>query len=116
MPGLKPSGVARLAIEVKAAVPTHTAVVGAGAFKGRFRRPSKRALLSGEERKFQDDLVHRKKALTNSRRAGGSFMIRSCMIIGHGTDTTGGNTTFELPACSADRQEKTTRILRKQGR
>jgi hypothetical protein len=49
MTGLKPSGVARLAIEVKAAVPTYAAVVGAGAYKGRLGRPSERTLLSGKE-------------------------------------------------------------------
>jgi hypothetical protein len=87
--GLKPSGVARLAIEVEATVPTHAAVVGAGACKGRLGRPSERALLGGEERKFQDDLVHRKKTLTSSRRAGGTLMIRSCMVIDHRTDAAG---------------------------
>jgi hypothetical protein len=84
MTGLKPSGVARLAIEVKAAVPTHAAVVGSGACKWRLWRPSESALLGGKERKLQDDLVDRKKALRGSSRARGTLMIRSCMVIGHG--------------------------------
>jgi hypothetical protein len=90
MTGLKPSGVGRLAIEVKAAVPTYTAIVRAGAFKGRLGRPGERALLGGKERKLLNDLIDRKKALRGSRRGGGTFMIRECMVIGHGTVTKRG--------------------------
>jgi len=49
MTGLKPPGVARPAIEVKSAVATYAAVVGADACKGRLGRPSERTLVSGEE-------------------------------------------------------------------
>jgi hypothetical protein len=86
MTGLKPSGVGRLAIEVESAVPTHAAVVGAGAREGWLRGPGERALLGGKERKLQDDFVDGKKALRGSGRTGGTLMIRSCMVMGHGTE------------------------------
>jgi hypothetical protein len=94
---LKPSSVARLAIEIKAAVAAHAAVVGTGADKGRLGRPSERALAGGEACKLQDDLLDRRKALRGSTKDSATLMIRSCMLIAHRTDTTGGLllTSFE---------------------
>jgi hypothetical protein len=76
-----------LPIEVKAAAPTHAAVMGADASEGRLRRPCEGTLFDGEEVKLGDDLVDSEetggKRLYLRRRAGSNLTIRRCMSIPH---------------------------------
>ncbi len=87
MTGLNPPRMGGLPIEVKAAAPTHAAVLRAEANEGRLRRPGEGTLFGGKEIKFGDDLVDSeqvgRKRLDLRGRAGSNLTIRRCMSILH---------------------------------